>query len=43
METDRRKNCVAVTKEWGFLTRAEADNKYSDLPKKSVDFVPLLW
>ncbi len=23
--------------------RAKADKKYSDLPKKSVDFVPLLW
>ena len=23
--------------------RAKTDKKYSDLPKKSVDFVPLLW
>ena len=26
-----------------FPMRAKADKKYSDLPKKSVDFVPVLW
>ena len=27
----------------GFPMRAKAAEKYSDLPKKSVDFVPVLW
>ena len=33
----------AANKEEGFSERVNADKKYSDLPKKSVDFVPVLW
>ena len=43
MEAGLRKNCAAVNKEEGFSERVNADKKYSDLPKKSVDFVPVLW
>ena len=43
MEAGLRKNCAAVNKESGFLPCTNLAKKYSDLPKKSVDFVPGLW
>ena len=43
MEAGLRKNCAAVNKEEECPRHTQPAEKYSDLPKKSVDFVPVLW